>query len=126
MEGQHRQFATTTRTTQVNGPMLVADPQLAGLDCVERRQYLYEDGTEFHERHRRKSVRSDNARCLESELVQRRRRRRNILLGAAPPLHHSERSRQRVHFRQLNIAIARDIALDPSIGDYKDYLKSSS
>ena len=70
MEGQHRQIATTTRTAQVNGPMLVADPKLTGFDCAELGQYLYENGTEFHGRHSRKSVRSENARRLESELVE--------------------------------------------------------
>ena len=48
MDGQNRQIATTTRTAKVNGPMLVADPKFVGFDCVELRQYLYEDGTEFH------------------------------------------------------------------------------
>ena len=50
--------------------MLMADPKLAGFDCVELGQYLYEDGAEFHERHPRKSVRSNNARRLESELME--------------------------------------------------------
>ena len=43
VERQHRQIAATTRTAQVNGPMLVADPKLAVFDCVELGQHLYED-----------------------------------------------------------------------------------
>ena len=28
--------------------MLMTDPKLAGFDCAELGQYLYEDGPEFH------------------------------------------------------------------------------
>ena len=35
---------------------------------------------------------------------------RNILPRATPPVHNGERSRQRVHFRQLHVAIAGNIA----------------
>ncbi len=72
VEGQHRQIATTTRTAQVNGPILVADPKLAVFDCVELGQYLYKDGTEFHRGHCCDSVRWNNARRLESELMEER------------------------------------------------------
>ena len=115
VEGQHRQIATAARTAQVHGPMLVADPKLAVFDCIELGQYLYEDVTEFHGLHCSASVRCDNARLLKSELVKKRIGLRNILLSAAPPLHHGERCRQRIHFRQLDVAIAWDIALNSSI-----------
>ena len=48
VEGQHRQIAATAGTAQVDGSILVADPEFAGFDCVELGQYVYEDGTEFH------------------------------------------------------------------------------
>ena len=67
VEGQHRQIAATAGTAQVDGPILVADPELAGFDCVELGQYVYEDGTEFHGRHSCHSFRCDDARRLESE-----------------------------------------------------------
>ena len=51
VERQDRQIATAAWTAQVDGPVLVADPELAGLDCVEVGQYVYEDGTEFYGRH---------------------------------------------------------------------------
>ena len=35
MERQHCEIATTTRTAQVNGSMLMAYPNLAGFDCIE-------------------------------------------------------------------------------------------
>ena len=66
MKGKHRKFAATTRTAEVNGPMLVAYPKLAGVDCVERGQHLYEDGTEFHRFHSRKSARAGTMRGLSS------------------------------------------------------------
>ena len=90
VEGQHRQIPATAGTAQVDGPILVADPELAGFNCVELGQYVYEDGTEFHGRHSCESVRSDNARRLESEPMEERSGLRNILLRAAPPLHHGE------------------------------------
>ena len=77
------------------------------LIASELGQYLYEDGTEFHGLHCSASVRCDNARFLKSELVEKRIGLRNILPSAAPPLHHGERCRQRIHFRQLDVVIAR-------------------
>ena len=69
VQGQHRQSATAARTAQVNGPMLVGDPKLAGFDCAGLGQYLYENGTEFHRLYSCDSLRCDNARRLESELM---------------------------------------------------------
>ena len=48
VEGQNGQFATTTRTAQINGPVLVANPKLAFFDCLERRHHIYENGAELH------------------------------------------------------------------------------
>ena len=56
VEGQHRQIAATAWTSQVDGPVLMADPQFAAFDYVEVGQYVYEDGTEFHGCYSRKSV----------------------------------------------------------------------
>ena len=89
MEGQHCQIATTARTAQVNGPMLVADPELAGFDYVELGQYLYEDGTELHGRHSRNgTMRGVSSRNLwrneaASETYCSVRRRHSITASAA-------------------------------------------
>ena len=115
MKRQHRKIAASTGTAQIDGSMLVADPKLAGFNCVELGQHLYKDETEFHRTHSRDSVRCDNARRLETELMEKRSGLRNILLGAAAPLHYRERRCQRVHFRQLDVAIAGNIALNSSI-----------
>ena len=48
MEGQHRQITAAARTAQVDGAVLVADPQLAVLDFVERGHCLNEDGSKTH------------------------------------------------------------------------------
>ena len=90
VEGQYRQIAATAGTAQVDCSILVADPKFAGFDCVELGQYLYEDGTEFQERHSCHSSHCDDARCLESELMEERSGLRNILLCSAPPFHHGE------------------------------------
>ena len=115
VERQHCQIAATAGAAQVDSPELVANPELTGFNCVKIGQYVYEDGAEFHGRHSCESVCCDNARRLEPELVEERSRPRNILFRATPPLHHGKRRRQRVHFRQLDVAVARDIALDSGI-----------
>ena len=65
VEGQDRQITATAGTAQVDGSILVADPEFAGFDYIELGQYVYEDGTEFHGRHSCHSFRCDNARRLE-------------------------------------------------------------
>ena len=35
VKGQYRQIAATAGAAQIDGPILVADPELAGFDCFE-------------------------------------------------------------------------------------------
>ena len=51
VKGQDGQIAAAAWTAQVDGPVLVADPELASFDCVKVGQYVYEDRPEFHGRH---------------------------------------------------------------------------
>ena len=93
VEGQHGQIAAPAGTAQVDGSMLVADPELAGFDCVELGQYIYEDGTEVHGRHAYISLRAGAMRGVSSRNLWRNevdsetycsvRRRHSITASAA-------------------------------------------
>ena len=48
VKGQDGQITAAAGAAQVDGPVLVANPEVTGFDCVKIGQYVDEDGTEFH------------------------------------------------------------------------------
>ena len=74
MKGQHRQFATAARTAQVNGPVLVADPQLVILDESNGGITSTKMGRSFTAGISSNSLRIKGAPFLEPELLVERRR----------------------------------------------------
>ena len=93
----------------------MADPDLTKFDCGELGQYIYEDGTQCHRRLTHELFRPDKGRLLKPEFMEKRRGLGNILGCATPPLHDCEGRRQRVHLRQLDVAITGEVALDSGI-----------
>ena len=50
VEGQHCQIAATAGTAQIDGAILVTDPEFTFFDYFELGQYVYKNVTEFHGR----------------------------------------------------------------------------
>ena len=80
---------------------------MPGFDCVKIGQYVYKDRAEFHGCHSCESVRYATMRGASSRNLWRN----EVDSETYCPV----RRRQRVHFRQLNVAIAGMIAVNSGI-----------